>query len=843
MRRLRQLPGFTLPSVIIASVLMMILLTAALQIAAASSHALREQYYNQLARGAAESGIVRARACAPNGLQAPWRHGRTHYLHPKSTCSGDSDSASTAHYKIISNKPRIGLRYTVGEVSRHPDAGQQTFQVTGYADILRGNGTIAKTYSFSNIGQADTLSLTSRVAMGYYSHGSGAATVVESYTTRIGEDGRVRSFGGNRFGQLGNGTLSSSAVSVPFGTIANVEKVYTNRLSAGRAIFAITADGSIYAAGDNSSGQLGSASGDTITTPHKIGLPQGWHARKVMSTQYNTFILAETLDGNSALFSLGLCHASGILGRSCDTGNKESTAGEVVLKNAAGAKVQPYINYSDDLSTQEMAADDRSAMITGKDGNMYGWGNNDRGQLGISTQVFSTQVPTPEQVTSYKSAGVNITPSSASDPPKSIATDGLSFYILQRNGRLFVSGDNTFGQLGEFAYDEVNERTLSVSQLRLSNYNTRLYCLRAEYNKDDRRFNADFDGCYTGDGTAADPNLEIVFHGSDEITLKSRSVGSPVKHGSSVGSNGLCLDASSGVTTFKSCADQSTTQRWRVESTTEGAVMLRSLGDRSQCLAAVAGNNPSSGRGGVRKCSDATGSEEKNFHFFIANPFMNELNLLNNKEVDTTGFKKTTDSVKAVSTDNRSVTFITKERPGGKYIVKSLGYNGQGMFGNRNATCTSCSRPITFILPAGETPAKVLNVAFSSTGVNNLDRYNNLYVITDTGSVYGAGSNVFGQLGSRHSLSANDTLGRNAQLMNNWRETSTSTSIMSPYPRAVNIVAGGGTAMIFADDGRVYTVGNNAVGQLGSGSTTPSHSNRVEPRPNLLPAKTSPLFY
>ncbi|MDO4781331.1 MAG: ricin-type beta-trefoil lectin domain protein [Candidatus Saccharibacteria bacterium] len=870
MRRLRQPPGFTLPSVIIASVLMMVLLTAALQIAAASSHALREQYYNQLAREAAESGIVRARACIKKGLRAPWRDGKSHNLFPNVSCEGANATTSHAYYATIGTKPRIGLRYKVGSVTRYAATGQQVFAVTGYADILRttkdgsNNDVIVKTYTFSNIGQINALGLTSKVGMGYYSYTDNNKTIVESYATRIGEDGRVKSFGGNRYGQLGNGKRTSSATSVDFGTVADVEKVYTNRLSAGTAIFAITKNGEIYAAGDNRSGQLGHPPGQDnqyITRPRKITLPTDWRAQKVMSTSHNTFILADKVDGTTGLFSLGKCHESGLLGRSCGGGELKDTPEKIDL----GGGVQPYIDNSGDSAVQEMAADDRSAMVIGKDGHVYGWGNNDHGQLGIGgNDVFSKKVPTPKRVNSYTSAGVDVSEqiNGSTTRIKSIATDGLTFYLLRNDGRLFVSGDNTFGQLGEFAYDGSKEKFLSASQLRLSNYDEH-HCLRAEYHAGEERFIADFDNCYTGGSTTNNPNLEIVFSGSNEITLKSRSAGSP-SHGLSNGSNGLCLDVSSGVTTFKSCAGQSATQRWRIETAAAGAVTLRSASEQSKCLAAAKGNDPRSGRVRVRNCNEAKGNEEKNFHFFIANPFMNELNLLNNKQVNSAGFINTANSVRAVSTDNRSVTFIAKEYPSDGYVVKSLGYNSRGMFGDNRQKCKHCNRPVQFALPSNDNiPHKILNVAFASSSAGGLDRYNNLYVITANGNAYGAGSNYFGQLGrayaptngcwagnhNGHGGPQDDCWfsGTGAQTkegfvkLDNWYDDTLSRT--TTPPQVVDIAAGGGAIMLFTNDGRIYTVGNNNVGQLGSGNQSPPWSSKIAPRPNFSGVQRPPLFY
>ncbi len=78
--------GFTLPTVLLSSIIMISVLLAGLQLAIASSNALKAQYYNQLAREAAESGLVYAQAClAENNDVAQWT---TKALTPSTDCAG-----------------------------------------------------------------------------------------------------------------------------------------------------------------------------------------------------------------------------------------------------------------------------------------------------------------------------------------------------------------------------------------------------------------------------------------------------------------------------------------------------------------------------------------------------------------------------------------------------------------------------------------------------------------------------------------------------------------------------------------------------------------------------------
>ncbi len=82
--------GFALPTILLVSTVMMVILVASIAAAAASRVSLDSQYYNLLAKQAAQSGIARANECLQSSGYTPqWSTvGTGRDLRPNSTCAG-----------------------------------------------------------------------------------------------------------------------------------------------------------------------------------------------------------------------------------------------------------------------------------------------------------------------------------------------------------------------------------------------------------------------------------------------------------------------------------------------------------------------------------------------------------------------------------------------------------------------------------------------------------------------------------------------------------------------------------------------------------------------------------
>jgi alpha-tubulin suppressor-like RCC1 family protein len=240
------------------------------------------------------------------------------------------------------------------------------------------------------------------------------AVAAGGFTTyALRADGTVWVWGDGGTGQLGLGTLTSTAIPVQVPNLTSVVAI-----SAGADhVLALRGDGSLWAWGYNASGQLGNGGSTTAFVAVQVTAPLGV-ASMSAGAAHSTAVL---LDGT--LWAWG--------------GNSYGQLGNNTLsQNAVPAQVTGI------KDVQSVAAGPTGTAALKIDGTVWTWGNNKFGQLGIDTvdtantsgSKFPVQAQTPSGVVAVMAPAIG---------------NAGRFAALRADGRLWVWGYNGFGELGD----------------------------------------------------------------------------------------------------------------------------------------------------------------------------------------------------------------------------------------------------------------------------------------------------------------------------------------------------------------------------------------------------------
>ncbi len=244
-------------------------------------------------------------------------------------------------------------------------------------------------------------------------------------------DGSLFAFGDNDWGQLGNATNSGTGIPNPTpalvvlpGQVGSVTQVAAGDEDS----LAVTSSGQLYAFGDNDYGQLGSTTHNGTDTPNPtpalVTLP-GESGPVTQVAAGGSFSLAVTSSGQLYAFGLNQYGQLGIATNS-GTANPNPTPALVTLPGQSGPVTR-------------VAAGASSSLAVTASGQLYAFGLNQYGQLGIATNSgTSTPNPTPALVT----------PPGESGPVTEIAAGYEHSLAITSSGQLYAFGLNSLGQLG-----------------------------------------------------------------------------------------------------------------------------------------------------------------------------------------------------------------------------------------------------------------------------------------------------------------------------------------------------------------------------------------------------------
>ncbi|AEC03050.1 fimbrillin family protein [Parasphaerochaeta coccoides] len=265
------------------------------------------------------------------------------------------------------------------------------------------------------------------------------------HTTILKEDGTLWATGSNQQGQLGvgNTTNRSTPVQVKASTAANDFMIDVKEVSAGTYHTTILKeDGTLWATGYNSDGQLGDGTTTARTTPVRV---------------------KDTTDGSGfmtdvAAFSAGNQYT--MIVKTDDTlwATGSNNAGQLgdgtVTARTTPVRVKASTTPNDFMTdVKAVSAGYYHTLILKNDETLWATGQNTYGQLGDSTTTTRT---TPVQVKA------STTPNDFMTDVAAVSAGGYHTIILKTDGTLWATGNNGYGQLGDGTSGTVNNKSTPV---------------------------------------------------------------------------------------------------------------------------------------------------------------------------------------------------------------------------------------------------------------------------------------------------------------------------------------------------------------------------------------------
>ncbi|WP_068468395.1 PKD-like domain-containing protein [Candidatus Protochlamydia phocaeensis] len=194
-----------------------------------------------------------------------------------------------------------------------------------------------------------------------------------NFSLALKADGTAWAWGDNTFGQLGNGTNNPSNIPVQVGGVGPLTNIIA--LSGGSYhSLALREDGTVWAWGDNADGQLGNGTNAISYIPVQVGgITPLTNAIAISAGGYYSLALID--DGTVQAWGY---NSFGQLG------NGTNISANLPVQVGGGT---PF------TTIKNIAARESHVLALKSDGSVWAWGDNNYGQLGNGTTTFSSSIP------------------------------------------------------------------------------------------------------------------------------------------------------------------------------------------------------------------------------------------------------------------------------------------------------------------------------------------------------------------------------------------------------------------------------------------------------------------
>jgi alpha-tubulin suppressor-like RCC1 family protein len=284
-----------------------------------------------------------------------------------------------------------------------------------FSDVSTGDYTVTPSFTGVIFKPQDLKIVVDGIdATGIDFNASGQGRIVATtHNTFFLTNGTVWAWGDNSSGQIGKGT-TTTPITTPV-QVSDLTDVTAIAAGAAHAV-ALKKDGTVWTWGDNSNGQLGNGSTSTQSlTPVQVG---GLTDMTAIAAGANHTV---ALKKDGTVWTWG-DNSNGQLGDGSTT------------QSSTPVKVSSLTGITD------IAAGNAHTVARKNDGTVWTWGDNSNGQLGNGN---TTQKTTPVQVSDPSDSSSELT------GVTTIAAGAAHTVALKNDGTVRTWGDNSNGQLGD----------------------------------------------------------------------------------------------------------------------------------------------------------------------------------------------------------------------------------------------------------------------------------------------------------------------------------------------------------------------------------------------------------
>lgn len=368
--------GFALPTILIASVVMMIVLVSAVTAVSSSNSLLANQYYNQLAREAAESGLANVKICMVYTNYNPtWTDANP--LKPDKDCTGVNNNGADP-YVLNTGNIRTTFRVSAAQAGA---AGTLRVVSTGIVQLVRSSNSsqVWRTFQVS-VAQTTRYNDTPQIAggAGWKSNGHNGYM--------LATNGTLYGWGDNTNQQLGDAALGATIskpiqMTLPTG-VARVKKVFNSGQGASIVCILATNDtlgDQAYCRGVPGGGESGGLMPVNSPGWYRFGLSAGLTAVDMVVNGFGGDTACVLASDNQA-YCAGM-NAQGVLGNAATIGTGTPITAPTKFRLDI-ANPGPVSGSASSLTVKKIYNQDTFTCVIASDDQAYCAGQNDYGQLG-----------------------------------------------------------------------------------------------------------------------------------------------------------------------------------------------------------------------------------------------------------------------------------------------------------------------------------------------------------------------------------------------------------------------------------------------------------------------------